>query len=328
MKNDITNQQLSSSQLLINNLFNYLKSYIIGQDDLVRDLLITLLSGGHILIEGLPGLGKTKSANSLAKAIKASFKRIQFTPDLLPSDIIGTDIFINTNNSFQFTKGPLFANIILADEINRAPAKVQSALLEAMSEKQITVRNNSYILPDLFFVMATKNPIEQEGTYNLPEAQLDRFLLYVNVDFPDKKNELLILDQFANEDYSEARNTQFNIEVNDILQMRHDVRNIYMDEKLKEYIVNLVLATRKPEIYDSELKDYILHGASPRASSSLFIAAKSLAFIEGSDYVKPQHIQDVAANVLAHRITLNFNALAKNISARDIINRLLNLVAV
>ncbi len=326
MKNQDQNQT-SQNQILIRNIFNYLKSQIIGQDDLVRDLLISLIAGGHIIIEGLPGLGKTKSANSLANIINAQFKRIQFTPDLLPSDLIGTDIYLAEKNEFLFNKGPLFANVILADEINRAPAKVQSALLEAMGENQITVRNHCYKLPELFFVIATKNPIEQEGTYNLPEAQLDRFLLYSNVDFPDYQNEIKILDQFENNLINLSPESTPEIKINDILAIRNEVNNIYIDKKLKDYIVNIVIATRNPGKYNNDLDGLIMHGASPRASSSLLIAAKSLAYLYGDDFVKPSHIQEIASNILSHRITLDFKAISKNLSARDIINKILNLVA-
>ncbi len=326
MKNQHQNQT-SQNQILIRNIYNYLKSQIIGQDDLVRDLLISLIAAGHIIIEGLPGLGKTKSANSLANIINAKFKRIQFTPDLLPSDLIGTDIYLAEKNEFLFNKGPLFANVILADEINRAPAKVQSALLEAMGENQITVRNNCYKLPDLFFVIATKNPIEQEGTYNLPEAQLDRFLLYSNVDFPNHENEAKILDQFENNLINNNSEHCPEIDIIDILAIRNEVRNIYIDKKLKDYIVNIVMATRNIGKYNKDLNGLIKHGASPRASSSLLIAAKSLAYLYGDDYVKPSHIQEIAPNILAHRITLNFKAISENLSARDIINKILNLVA-
>jgi len=326
MKNQDQNQT-SQNQILIRNIYNYLKSQIIGQDDLVRDLLISLIAAGHIIIEGLPGLGKTKSANSLAHIINAKFKRIQFTPDLLPSDLIGTDIYLAEKNEFLFNKGPLFANVILADEINRAPAKVQSALLEAMGENQITVRNNCYKLPDLFFVIATKNPIEQEGTYNLPEAQLDRFLLYSNVDFPNHENEAKILDQFENNLINNNSEHCPEIDIIDILAIRSEARNIYIDKKLKDYIVNIVMATRNIGKYNKDLNGLIKHGASPRASSSLLIAAKSLAYLYGDDYVKPSHIQEIAPNILAHRITLNFKAISENLSARDIINKILNLVA-
>ena len=308
-------------------LYSNIKLEIVGQELLVRDLIIALLTGGHVLIEGMPGLAKTRTSLSLAKSIEAIFKRIQFTPDLLPSDLIGTDIYVESEGKFSFQEGPLFANIILADEINRAPAKVQSALLEAMAEKQITVGQKTYKLSELFMVIATQNPIDQSGTYSLPEAQLDRFLFYVNISYPSKEEELQLLDMIEKEDKSPATlNKIFN--PNEILQMRKEVRDIYLDAKLKQYIVDLVCSTRNITAYDESLAKYVKYGASPRATISLMEASKALAYLEGKDHVSPIHIQTLAPNILKHRLILTYHADAEEISAEYIVNKLLELVVV
>ncbi len=305
---------------------NYLKTHIIGQEELIQNLIIALITGGHILLEGMPGLAKTRSAEALANSIKSQFKRIQFTPDLLPSDLVGTDIYIEKTGGFSFSEGPLFANIILADEVNRSPAKVQSALLEAMGEKQITVGKKTYKLPEVFLVIATQNPVEQEGTYSLPEAQLDRFLLHTKISYPSIQEELEILNLVENENGKQKK--QPLIEIKDILNIREEFKKIYIDEKLKKYIVTLVNATREAEKYDKTLSEYIKYGASPRASISLNITAKAIAYLENAEYVTPDHIQKIAVNILRHRIILNYKAEIDNVTAEDIIEKLLKLVAV
>ena len=306
-------------------VYTYLRQNIIGQEELIQNLVIALITGGHILLEGMPGLAKTRSAEFLAKSIKAAFKRIQFTPDLLPSDLVGTDIYIEKTGGFSFSEGPLFANIVLADEINRSPAKVQSALLEAMGEKQITVGKKTYKLPEVFLVIATQNPVEQEGTYTLPEAQLDRFLLHTKISYPNIEEELQILKLVANDDKNIK---QPLLELDDIIKIRKEFQNIYIDEKLQTYIVTLVNATRDIGKYDKSLVEYIKYGASPRASIALNITAKAIAYLENAEYVTPHHIQKMAVNILRHRILLSYKAEIDNITTEDIIEKLLKLVAV
>jgi MoxR-like ATPase len=305
-------------------LYKNIHKEIIGQEELITDLLTCLLAGGHVLIEGMPGLAKTKAAEALAKSINSDFKRIQFTPDLLPSDLIGTDIYIEKQGVFEFNSGPLFANIILADEINRAPAKVQSALLEAMAERQVSVGKKTYKLSDLFFVIATQNPIEQSGTYELPEAQLDRFLMHLKVDYPSKEEELKILD-LIEEGTSHKKLTSV-IEQQELLDMRKEVESIFIDPKLKQYIADITTATRDISKYDSKLSQYIKYGVSPRASISLMQAAKARAFINGEKNVLPSHIQDVAIKILRHRLILSYNAEADSISSEEIIKKILSLI--
>jgi len=303
-------------------LYAALQTRVIGQKNLLESLLIALLCDGHILLESMPGLAKTTAAKSLADGINADFHRVQFTPDLLPSDLIGTDVFNQATQEFNFNKGPIFQNIVLADEINRAPAKVQSALLEAMEEKQVTVGQASYKLPELFMVIATQNPIEQEGTYNLPEAQLDRFLLHVILDYPTHNEELEILDLDSLKEKID-KTTQ-----KEIFAARKAVQNIYIDPKLKDYIVSVVQATRHPEKYNADLAKWIEHGASPRASLATLHCAQAYAWLYGSEYVLPEHIQAVLRNVLRHRIILSFEAQADNISKDDVIEQLISVVAV
>ena len=310
----------------VNKIFNNFKQNIIGQEELSKNLLIALISGGHILLEGMPGLAKTLSAEILAKSVNTSFKRIQFTPDLLPSDLIGTEIYNQEEGSFEFSKGPLFANIILADEINRAPAKVQSALLEAMAEKQITVAKETYSLPNVFLVIATQNPIEQEGTYNLPEAQLDRFLLHVNIGHPNRTEERQILELEQNKNFQKV-NTPSVVTPAEIKVMQNEAKKVYFDDKLKDYIVDLVMATRTPEKLNKDLRNYIKHGVSPRATLALSNASQALAYLHAEEYVNPYHIQQVVYNVFRHRIILNYTAHADNVSADDIIKEIVNLVA-
>ncbi len=324
MKNPKTNQ---NTENIITQIYNNLRSQIIGQDELIQNLLIALLSGGHILIEGMPGLAKTLSAATLANSVNAKFKRIQFTPDLLPSDLIGTDIYLQERGRFEFSEGPLFSNIILADEINRAPAKVQSALLEAMAEGQITAGKKTYKLPELFMVIATQNPLEQEGTYALPEAQLDRFLMQVKISYPDAQEELQILELAEKQDSKNIVPLK-NIAPQDILAAREKISQIYLDEKLKQYIVNLVMASREAEKYDQELASYIKFGASPRATLALAQTAKALAYLNGDEFVTPYHIQKMAPYILSHRIILSYKAAAANLDNDQIVKYLIDLVAV
>ncbi|MBR5598918.1 MAG: MoxR family ATPase [Alphaproteobacteria bacterium] len=326
---------MSESKEKIIALQKYLDSKIIGQKDLVKKMMIALLADGHVLLEGAPGLAKTKAIKTLSECIKARFNRIQFTPDLLPSDITGSDIYIAERCCFEFRQGPVFANLVLADEINRAPAKVQSALLEAMAEHQVSVGGKQYHLPDLFLVLATQNPIEQEGTYNLPEAQLDRFLMYIKIDQPSAETEHKILKlvraeemgtKEQDESWKEFSKTVGKLEIEDILKARRDVLSIHMSEQLEEYLVQLIIATRKPEKYDSGLKNNILYGASPRATIALDKCAKINAWLEGRDFVTPDDIHSVIYDVLRHRIILSFEAEAEGITADNIITSILKSV--
>ena len=299
---------------------------IVGQKQLVDNLLIGLLSGGHILLEGVPGLAKTLAINTLAQAVDAKFNRIQFTPDLLPADVVGTLIYSQKKEDFEVHKGPVFANFVLADEINRSPAKVQSALLEAMQEHQVTIGENTYHLPEPFLVMATQNPIEQEGTYPLPEAQVDRFMLKVVVGYPKKEEERLIIRMNNSGDFPKANPV---VSPQDILRAREIVREVYMDEKIERYIVDIVYATRTPAEYGlKELGNFISYGASPRASISLAAAAKAYAFIKRRGYVIPEDVRAVSNEVLRHRIGLTYEAEAENITPEQIIEKILNAVIV
>jgi len=286
---------------IINKINGSLSARIVGQDALKRGLLMALLTEGHVLLEGVPGLAKTLSVKALADTVQASFQRIQFTPDLLPADLIGTEIYRHQQGEFVVRKGPLFANFILADEINRAPAKVQSALLEAMQEKQITIGNSTYKVPEPFFVLATQNPIEQEGTYQLPEAQIDRFITKIKVTYPKPQEEIKILDMYAtgNTDVNASANTTATVTLKDLETIKVACRNVYVDDKIKQYIVDIVNATRHPEKFNPRLKALINTGASPRATIALFLCARALAFIEGATFVVPQH---VVINQLCGRI--------------------------
>ena len=311
-------------------LKTHLQSVIVGQDDLIKKMLITLLSSGHALLEGAPGLAKTKAIKTLADSVSADFSRIQFTPDLLPSDITGSDIYLASTGSFDFKKGPVFANFVLADEINRAPAKVQSALLEAMAENQVTVGGKEYKLPDLFMVMATQNPIEHEGTYNLPEAQLDRFLLYIKIDQPDGETEKKILSLVRAEDIEKTeltkKETYQKITIEEIKAAKKEVLKIHTSEAVENYLVALIMATRHPEKYDETLKGAVRYGASPRATIALDKCAKVNAWLEGRDFVTPEDIHAVVYDVLRHRIILSFEALAEGLNSDDVISRLLKVV--
>lgn len=299
---------------------------IIGQKELVDRLIIGLLGNGHVLLEGVPGLAKTLSIKTLAQCIEADFQRIQFTPDLLPADIIGTLIYNPQTGTFNTKKGPIFSNIILADEINRAPAKVQSALLEAMQEKQVTIGDTTHTLSEPFLVLATENPIDQEGTYPLPEAQVDRFMLKVKIGYPTKEEEKDILNTMA----ATAPKKQVNpvIRPQSILEARKLVDSIYIDEKVKDYIVDIVFATRTPSSYGMQLESFIQFGASPRATIALTLAAKAWAFLNGRGYVTPQDVKTIGMDVLRHRIIISYEAEAENMTSEDIIKTVFNTVAV
>lgn len=301
----------------VRSLFAEMEKVIVGQRYMLERMLVGLLSNGHILLEGVPGLAKTMAVTILSRAIDADFKRIQFTPDLLPADLTGTQIYRQSDGQFYTRKGPIFANIILADEINRAPAKVQSALLEAMQERQVTIGDQTFPVPEPFLVLATQNPIEQEGTYPLPEAQLDRFMLKLKIDYPNKAEERQILDRMA------VTNKKFDIKpvisTKDISEVRAVVDEIYIDEKIKDYIVDIVCATRQPDKYGLNLGNFISYGASPRATIYLTVAAKAHAFIQQRGYVTPQDVKSIGADVLRHRVIVSYEAEAEDKSSEDII---------
>ncbi|MCI5223066.1 MAG: MoxR family ATPase [Candidatus Electrothrix sp. AR4] len=320
------NKAVQDSSAWVGLLKREVAKNIVGQEMLVERLLIGLLAGGHILLEGLPGLAKTLAVKTLASAVSTDFRRIQFTPDMLPADIMGTEIYNPRNTSFEVKQGPIFSSIILADEINRAPSKVQSALLEAMQEKQITIGESTFPLPELFLVLATQNPIEQEGTYPLPEAQIDRFMLKVVVEYPSRDEERKILDMVEHTDSKVI--VQPLISPEDILAARKVVDSIYLDDRIKEYIVDLVFATRDPAGVNLEMKDYIETGASPRATINLKAAARALAYLNGRGYVIPDDIKNCALDVMRHRLRISYEAEAEGISSEDIIRRLLDTVPV
>lgn len=307
-------------------LEKHLGSQIIGQADLVHKMLIALLADGHLLVEGAPGLAKTRAIKELSNAIEADFQRIQFTPDLLPADLTGTEIYRPQDSSFIFQKGPLFHNLVLADEINRAPAKVQSALLEAMAERQISVGNNSFELPPLFLVMATQNPIEQEGTYPLPEAQLDRFLMHIEVGYPDAEAEAEILALNRREALHQEATKPTELSQEHLFAARQEVMSIYMAPEVEDYLVQLILATRQPEKYDDNLANYIEFGASPRATIALDRCARANAWLNDRDYVTPGDIQSVLFETLRHRILLSYQAEAEGIDTNQIIQQLIERV--
>jgi len=309
-------------------LRQHIGTRVIGQRKLVDSMLVCLLSDGHLLVEGMPGLAKTTAVKALAESIEGDFHRVQFTPDLLPSDLIGTDIYRHEKGEFEFRQGPLFHNILLADEVNRAPAKVQSALLEAMAEHQITVGQRTYPLPRLFMVLATENPVEQEGTYHLPEAQLDRFLMQAVVTYPTREDELKILELDSQQQKQNYAPPAKQLTQAELFAMRRDVANLYLDPKLHSYIVDLVQATRSPKIYDADLARWCRFGASPRASIGLARCARARAWLDGDQFVAPHHIQGVAPEILRHRLLLTFEAEAEGITTDEFINRLLNLVAI
>jgi len=320
-----------SQHTAISQLKEYIGQHILGQSTLVDRLIIALLADGHLLVEGAPGLAKTRAIKVLSEAIDGDFHRVQFTPDLLPADLTGTEIYRPQDGSFQFQKGPLFHNLILADEINRAPAKVQSALLEAMAERQITVGSVTYPLPELFLVMATQNPLEQEGTYPLPEAQLDRFLMHVFVDYPSAETEREILRLTRNEarlGLTEPAKPSVTLSQEALFTARNEALDVYMSDELESYLLELVLATRNPGRYDEKLAGWLEYGASPRASMALDRCARAHAWLAGRDFVGPEDIQAMAHDVLRHRIILSFEAEAEGIGKDQFINELIARIAV
>ncbi|MBT3355452.1 MAG: MoxR family ATPase [Candidatus Scalindua sp.] len=317
---------IKEESVVLSNLSNEMGKVIVGQKHLIERLLIGILANGHILLEGVPGLAKTLSVMTLAKAIQVKYQRLQFTPDLLPADLIGTLIYNPRSGEFTTKKGPIFSNIILADEINRAPAKVQSALLEAMQEKQVTIGSETFKLEDPFLVLATQNPIEQEGTYPLPEAQVDRFMLKLNVDYPSKSEEREILDRMALTDTNIKVNTV--LKPGDIKRLRAVVDQIYIDDKIKDYIVDLVVATRDPQKYGLDLDEFIEFGASPRATIFLAVASKAYAFLKGRGYVTPQDVKSIGMDVLRHRVIITYEAEAEEMTAEKVIQNIFDNIEV
>ena len=320
------NELIERKSAFVTNLVTGMNQVIVGQKHLIESLLIGLLSDGHVLLEGVPGLAKTKAIKTLSQLVDSKFNRIQITPDLLPADVIGTMIYSQKDEKFVVEQGPVFANFVLADEINRAPAKVQSALLEAMQERQVTIGKNTFALPKPFLVLATQNPIEQEGTYPLPEAQVDRFMLKVIIDYPKLEEEKLIIRQQIK---GEEQSIRPLLSTNEIIEARDVVRKVYLDEKIEQYIADIVFSTRYPEKYGlKEIKDYIEFGGSPRASINLALASRAYAFIKRRGYVIPEDVRAVAHDVLRHRIGLTYEAEANNINSDEIISKILNKVEV
>jgi MoxR-like ATPase len=317
------NRKVRDESAFVQQLVGEVHRIIVGQKYMVERLLIGLLTRGHILLEGVPGLAKTLAVKTLSSAIDTKFQRIQFTPDLLPADLVGTMIFNQKDGSFSPRKGPIFTNIILADEINRAPAKVQSALLEAMQERQVTIGDSTYRLEEPFLVLATQNPIEQEGTYPLPEAQIDRFMLKLKIDYPDLKEERQILDLMSRDDPIPVSKV---VTPADILRVREVVKEVYMDDRIKDYIVQLVFATRRPQDYKLDLKDLIQFGASPRATIYLAQAARAHAFVKGRGYVFPEDVKAIGLDVLRHRIILSYEAEAEEVTTESVISRIFDAV--
>ncbi len=320
------NKQVQQESMFLQSLKLEISKVIVGQEDLLEKMLVGLISDGHILIEGVPGLAKTLAVKTLSQALKATFSRIQFTPDLLPADITGTLVFNPKEGTFSPKQGPVFANLVLADEINRSPAKVQSALLDAMQERQVTIGDSTYFLPKPFMVLATQNPVEQEGTYPLPEAQVDRFMLKVNITYPTKEEEKMILERMSHTRMPEINSS---VTVENIMRAREVADNIYIDEKIKNYIVDLVSATRNPEVAGaSSIKQYILYGASPRATIFLAKAAKAYAFLNGRGYVTPEDIKAIGLDVLRHRVLLTYEAEAENITSEQVVKQIFDSVEV
>ena len=321
------NERIARESTFVDDLKKALGLVIVGQDDLINRILIGLLANGHILLEGVPGLAKTLTVKTLAQLINTQFQRIQFTPDMLPADLLGTLIFNQKNGSFETRKGPIFANLILADEINRAPAKVQSALLEAMQERQVTIGDETFKLEAPFLVMATQNPIEQEGTYPLPEAQVDRFMLKLRVDYPDKDEERAILKRMASTQMSDS--VTAIVDVDQILKAQNVIDDIYVDEKVEDYVLNLVFATRDPGEYNlGDMDNLIEYGASPRATINLILAAKARAFLQHRGYVTPEDIRYVGRDVLRHRVILTYEAEAEELTSEDILQRLFDSIEI
>ena len=319
-------QRVEKESVLVRALQAEIGKVIVGQNYLVERLLLALLADGHVLLEGVPGLAKTLSVKTLAGALNTAFHRIQFTPDLLPADLLGTMIYDPKEGNFRTKKGPIFANIILADEINRAPAKVQSALLEAMQERQVTLGDQTHPLPVPFLVLATQNPIEQEGTYPLPEAQVDRFMLKLNIGYPSRSEEVQILDRMAQ--INKKIEVKPVIDPAEIFEMRKVVNDIYLDDKIKEYIVDIVLATRNPKSYKLELENFIQYGASPRATIYLALAAKAYAFMQGRGYVVPQDVKTIGLDVLRHRVIVTYEAEAEEIDSQTIVKKIFDSIPV
>jgi MoxR-like ATPase len=320
------NEKIERESAFVDILTSEMNKVIVGQKDMIERLLIGLLGNGHILLEGVPGLAKTLAINSLSKAVQGSFSRVQFTPDLLPADVVGTMIYNMKENDFSIKKGPIFANFVLADEINRAPAKVQSALLEAMQERQITIGDTTFKLEQPFLVMATQNPVEQEGTYPLPEAQVDRFMLKTVIDYPKLSDEQTIMRQNLNGNFTTINPV---VSIDQIIKAREATNEVYMDEKIEKYILDIIFATRYPERYNlSQLKPLISFGASPRGSINLAKAAKCYAFIKRRGYVIPEDVRAIVYDVLRHRIGITYEAEAENISSVDIINSIINEIEV
>ncbi len=328
MESDVkkVTERVKQESDFVNTLMYEVGRVIVGQKYLIERLLIGILSNGHVLLEGVPGLAKTMSVMTLARAMQAGFQRIQFTPDLLPADLIGTLIYNPKNGDFTVRKGPIFTNIVLADEINRAPAKVQSALLEAMQDRQVTIGDQTFKLEDPFLVLATQNPIEHEGTYPLPEAQVDRFMLKLNVTYPDKKEEREIMERMA------LTKKDFRISPvitpADILRLRTIVDEIYIDDKIKDYIIDIVFASRDPKAYNLKLEEFIEYGASPRATIFLTLAAKAHAFIKGRGFVTPQDVKSIGMDVLRHRVIISYEAEAEEVGAEDIVQKIFDNVEV
>ena len=320
------NEKIERESAFVDILTSEMNKVIVGQKDMIERLLIGLLGNGHILLEGVPGLAKTLAINSLSKAVQGSFSRVQFTPDLLPADVVGTMIYNMKENDFSIKKGPIFANFVLADEINRAPAKVQSALLEAMQERQITIGDTTFKLEQPFLVMATQNPVEQEGTYPLPEAQVDRFMLKTVIDYPKLSDEQTIMRQNLNGNFTTINPV---VSIDQIIKAREATNEVYMDEKIEKYILDIIFATRYPERYNlSQLKPLISFGASPRGSINLAKAAKCYAFIKRRGYVIPEDVRAIVYDVLRHRIGITYEAEAENVSSEDIISKIVNVIEV
>jgi MoxR-like ATPase len=322
----VINEKVKEASSFIQDLVREIEKVIVGQKYLIDRLLVGLLANGHVLLEGVPGLAKTLSVKTLSDTVKTKFQRIQFTPDLLPADLIGTLIYEPDKGTFTTKKGPIFANIILADEINRAPAKVQSALLEAMQERQVTIGDETFPLDKPFLVLATQNPIEQEGTYPLPEAQVDRFMLKLKIDYPTKTEEREIMDRMAFTD--KQISVQPVISPEQILETRKIVDEIYIDDKVKDYIIDLVFATRSPDEYNLDLKRYIEYGASPRATIYLTLASKAYAFTQGRGYVTPQDVKSIGMDVLRHRVIITYEAEAEDLTSEDVVQRIFDEVEV
>lgn len=318
------NDRAREESLFVQDLFAEIRKAIVGQQHLIERLLIGLLTNGHVLLEGVPGLAKTLAVKSLAAAVDARFQRVQFTPDLLPADLIGTLIYNPSTGSFTTRMGPIFANIVLADEVNRAPAKVQSALLEAMEERQVTIGDTTYQLDQPFLVLATQNPLEQQGTYPLPEAQLDRFMMKVRITYPTQQEEKEILSRMAHVDSSTVIKPVVSLE--DLMRVRRVVDSVYMDDRIKDYIVDIVFATRKPSDYGIGMDKYVEYGASPRASIFLALAAKAYAFINGRGYVVPHDVKSIGMDVLRHRVAVNYEAEAEGITSEDLVSAVFDTV--